>query len=51
MRHMPNPRVLSSETAYAGRLFNISLDRIEMDGGVIALRRPSAIPVPSAWSR
>lgn len=35
---MPNPRLVSSETAYAGHLFNISLDRIEMDGGVIALR-------------
>lgn len=38
MRHMPDPRLISSETAYAGRLFNVSLDRIEMDGGVIALR-------------
>jgi ADP-ribose pyrophosphatase len=35
---MPNPRLVSSETAYAGHLFNISLDRIEMDGGVIAVR-------------
>jgi ADP-ribose pyrophosphatase len=38
MRLMPDPRLLSTETAYAGRLFNVSLDRIEMDGGVIALR-------------
>lgn len=35
---MPDPRPLSSETVYAGRLFNVSLDRIEMDSGVIALR-------------
>ncbi len=35
---MPDPRVISSETAYAGRLFNVSVDRIEMDGGVVALR-------------
>lgn len=35
---MPEPRLISSETAYAGRLFNVSLDRIEMDGGVVALR-------------
>ena len=33
---MPDPRLLSTETAYAGRLFNVSLDTIEMDGGVIA---------------
>lgn len=35
---MPDPRLISSETAYAGRLFTVSLDRIEMDGGVIAVR-------------
>ena len=35
---MPNPRLVSSETAYAGHLFDISLDRIEMDGGVLAVR-------------
>ena len=47
MRHMPDPRLLSTETAYAGRLFNVSLDRIEMDGGVIAfretIRHPGAV--------
>ena len=35
---MPDPRLISSETAYAGRLFDVSVDRIEMDGGVVALR-------------
>lgn len=52
---MPNPRVLSSETVYEGRLFNVDLDRIEMDGGVIAhretLRHPGAVamvPVTAA---
>ena len=44
---MPNPRLLSSETVYEGRLFNVDLDRIEMDGGVIAhretLRHPGAV--------
>lgn len=35
---MPDPRLLSSETAYSGRLFNVSVDRLEMDGGVIAVR-------------
>ncbi|MCL4240343.1 MAG: NUDIX hydrolase [Dehalococcoidia bacterium] len=44
---MPDPRLLSTETAYAGRLFNVSLDRIEMDGGVIAfretIRHPGAV--------
>lgn len=52
---MPNPRLLSSETVYEGRLFNVDLDRIEMDGGVIAhretLRHPGAVamvPVTSS---
>lgn len=44
---MPNPRLLSSEAVYSGRLFNVDLDRIEMDGGVIAhretLRHPGAV--------
>ena len=44
---MPDPRLLSSETAYSGRLFNVSLDTIEMDGGVIAhretIRHPGAV--------
>jgi ADP-ribose pyrophosphatase len=44
---MPNPRLLSSETVYSGRLFNVDLDRIEMDGDVIAhretLRHPGAV--------
>ncbi len=44
---MPNPRLLSSETVYEGRLFNVELDRIEMDGGVVAhretLRHPGAV--------
>src|SRR6185312_3372673 len=41
------PRVLSSETVYRGRLFNVELDRLAMDGGVIAeretLRHPGAV--------
>lgn len=41
------PRVLSSETAYEGRLFNIALDRLEMGDGVIAyretIRHPGAV--------
>lgn len=41
------PHVLSSETVYRGRLFNIQLDRLAMDGGVIAeretLRHPGAV--------
>lgn len=44
---MPDPRLLSTETAYVGRLFNVSLDTIEMDGGVIAkretIRHPGAV--------
>ncbi|MBK9611751.1 NUDIX hydrolase [Candidatus Amarobacter glycogenicus] len=44
---MPDPRLISTETAYAGRLFNVSLDTIEMDGGVIAyretIRHPGAV--------
>jgi hypothetical protein len=35
---MPDPRLLSSETAYSGRLFTVSLDTIEMESGVIAHR-------------
>lgn len=41
------PRVLSSETVYRGRLFNVELDRLEMDGGVTTvretLRHPGAV--------
>ncbi len=44
---MPNPRLISTETVYAGRLFNVLLDTIEMDGGVVArreiLRHPGAV--------
>lgn len=44
---MPNPRLLSSETAYKGRLFDISLDTIEMESGVITaretIRHPGAV--------
>ncbi len=44
---MTDPRLLSTETAYRGRLFNVSLDTIEMDGGVIAhretIRHPGAV--------
>jgi len=44
---MPVPRLLSSETVYRGHLFNVDLDRIEMDGGFIAnretLRHPGAV--------
>jgi ADP-ribose diphosphatase len=32
------PRVISSKTVYSGRLFNVELDEIAMEGGVIALR-------------
>jgi ADP-ribose pyrophosphatase len=35
---MPDPHPLSSETVYKGRLFDVSLDKLEMDSGVIALR-------------
>jgi len=44
---MPNPRLLSTETVYTGRLFNVMLDAIEMDGGVVAhreiLHHPGAV--------
>ena len=44
---MPDPRLVSSETVYHGHLFNVDLDRIEMDGGFIAnretLRHPGAV--------
>ncbi len=32
------PRLLSSEVVYKGRLFDVNLDTIKMDGGVIARR-------------
>ena len=41
------PKLLSSETAYTGRLFNVELDTIEMDGGIVAkreiLKHPGAV--------
>ena len=41
------PRLVSSETVYRGRLFNVELDTIEMDHGVIAhretIRHPGAV--------
>jgi len=44
---MPGPRLISSDTAYSGRLFDVSMDKIEMDGGVIAyretIRHPGAV--------
>ncbi len=40
-------KLLSSETAYRGRLFDVSLDQLEMDSGVIAyreiIRHPGAV--------
>jgi len=35
---MPDPRPISSEIVYKGRLFDVSLDKLEMDNGVIAVR-------------
>jgi ADP-ribose pyrophosphatase len=32
------PRLVSSKTVYSGRLFNVELDEIAMDGGVTAVR-------------
>ena len=47
MLTMPNPRLLSSDTAYSGRLFNVSMDKLEMDTGVVAyretIRHPGAV--------
>jgi ADP-ribose pyrophosphatase len=44
---VPDPRLLSSETAYSGRLFNVALDRLDMDNGVVAfretIRHPGAV--------
>ena len=44
---MPDPRVLTSETVYRGRLFNVELDTLSMDGGVTAyreiIRHPGAV--------
>ena len=44
---MPDPRLISSETAYSGRLFNVTLDKLEMDTGVTAyreiIRHPGAV--------
>jgi ADP-ribose pyrophosphatase len=33
-----NPKLISSETVYRGRLFNIDVDTIELDGGITAVR-------------
>ena len=44
---MPDPRLIASTTAYAGRLFNVTLDTLEMDGGVTAhreiIKHPGAV--------
>lgn len=44
---MPNPRVLSSETVYQGRLIKVDLDTLQMDGGITAyreiIRHPGAV--------
>lgn len=32
------PSLLSRETVYTGRLFNVNLDRLQMPGGVVAFR-------------
>jgi len=45
---MPDtPRLLSSKTVYNGRLFDVELDELEMDGGVVTkreiLRHPGAV--------
>jgi ADP-ribose pyrophosphatase len=44
---MPDPRLVSSTTAYSGRLFDVTLDTIEMDGGVTAhreiIKHPGAV--------
>jgi ADP-ribose pyrophosphatase len=41
------PRLVSREIGYVGRLFNVDLDRVELDNGVIAvretLRHPGAV--------
>lgn len=41
------PKLLSSETVYTGRLFNVELDTIEMEGGIVAkreiLKHPGAV--------
>lgn len=41
------PKLLSSETVYRGRLFNVELDTIAMDGGIVAkreiLKHPGAV--------
>ena len=43
----PEPRVLSSQTVYRGILFDVELDELEMDTGVIArreiLKHPGAV--------
>lgn len=35
---MDAPRLLGTETVYRGRLFDVELARLEMEGGVVALR-------------
>src|SRR5690606_27987511 len=47
-RPMPElPRVVSSETVYRGRLFNVELDQVDMGGGIVAyretIRHPGAV--------
>ena len=41
------PRLVSSETVYHGRLFDVELDTIEMEGGIVArreiLKHPGAV--------
>ena len=38
------PKLLSRETVYSGRLFDVNLDRIQMAGGVLALRETLVHP-------
>ena len=44
---MPDPELLSSKTVYSGRLFQIEMDELRMDTGVIAhreiLKHPGAV--------
>ncbi|MCC6382493.1 MAG: NUDIX hydrolase [Dehalococcoidia bacterium] len=40
----PLPRLLSSRTVYTGRLFSVTLDEIEMEGGLVARRENIAHP-------
>ncbi|GIW13259.1 MAG: ADP-ribose pyrophosphatase [Tepidiforma sp.] len=44
---MGDPRVMATETVYRGRLFDVELATLEMDGGVVArretIRHPGAV--------